>query len=396
MAGVAAQIKFGRHDKQERYFMDETGNPREHLIAWLRLIRASRSSPVRFRQLLDQTAQADGSVDMIRVLQLAQDQLRPAGEGGDDTEDQLDADLVWLEGPEHHLIHWFDPRYPVLLRQIADPPPALFVRGKPGALSATQLAVVGSRKPTAGGRRIAREFACALALNGITVTSGLAIGIDSAAHHGALDANSPTVAVLGNGLDTIYPPVNLYLADRICEHGALVSEWPPGTRPLPAYFPRRNRIISGLSTGVLVVEAALRSGSLITARLAMEQGREVFAVPGSIYSPLSRGCHALIRDGAKLTESIEHIVEELGPLHHVVTHRGQMCDDRQCENTGLDEQDKLLLDNMGHDPVSIDRLVEDTGISANETTARLLALELQNLIESLPGGCFIRKNQGIP
>lgn len=302
------------------------------------------------------------------------------------------ADLAWLEIPGHHLLTRRDPAYPPLLSRIADPPPVLYVKGNRAALGATHIAVVGSRTPSPGGRRIARELASQLGLAGLCVTSGLALGIDGAAHEGALDAGAATVAVMGHGLNTIYPAAHRGLAARICEAGALVSEFPVDYRPMPSNFPRRNRIISGLSAGTLVVEAALKSGSLITARLALEQGREVFAVPGSIRNPLARGCHALIRDGAKLTENLDDILEEILPLALAGRLPGGTTAGDGVQIQNLDEAGKLLLDHIGYEPVTIDCLIEETGMAANDISAALLNLELNDLIESRPGGSFIRKH----
>ncbi|MHB8622478.1 MAG: DNA-processing protein DprA [Sulfuricaulis sp.] len=230
----------------------------------------------------------------------------------------LKPSLDWLAEPQHHLIVWSDPDYPPLLREIPDPPAMLYVLGDRRLLARPQLAIVGSRNPTPIGRDNARAFATSLAGAGLVITSGLALGVDGAAHRGALEAGGKTIALAGTGLDRVYPPPHRDLAHDISRHGALVSEFPLATPPRPENFPRRNRLISGLSLGTLVVEAALQGGSLITARLASEQGREVFAIPGSIHSPQSRGCHALIRQGAKLVETAQDILEELGPLVSVV------------------------------------------------------------------------------
>lgn len=304
---------------------------------------------------------------------------------------RIEADLAWLKDSGARLVTWEDPLYPPLLKEIPDAPPGLFVRGDAAVLSGLQVAVVGSRNPSPSGRRIALQFAADLGRAGITVTSGLAIGIDSRAHEGALEAGAPTVAVLGCGPDTLYPRRNRKLAERITETGALVTEFPPGTPPVAANFPRRNRLISGLGAGVVVVEAALKSGSLITARLAMEQGREVFAVPGAIHNPLSRGCHALIREGAKLTEKIEDILEELGPLSMVV-HSAQPGNVTGCRGvTGLDGAAKVLLDNIGDAPITVDTLIGLTRFTVDEICAQLLQLELLGLIESLPGGAYVRR-----
>lgn len=235
----------------------------------------------------------------------------------------LKPELDWLGEPQHYLLVWPDLDYPPLLREIPDPPVMLYVMGNRRVLSRPQLAIVGSRHPTPMGGENARAFAKSLAGAGLVITSGLALGIDGAAHRGAVEAGGKTIAVVGTGLDRVYPPRHRDLAHDIIRHGALVSEFPLGTPPKPENFPARNRLISGLSLGTLVVEAALQSGSLITARLATEQGREVFAIPGSIHSPQSRGCHALIRQGAKLVETAQDILEELGPLASVAHQAAQ-------------------------------------------------------------------------
>ena len=296
----------------------------------------------------------------------------------------LQTELEWLREPGHHLITWADPGYPPLLREIPDPPLMFYVLGERALLSGPQLAVVGSRNPTPMGRENAHAFAKSLAAAGVTVTSGLALGIDGAAHRGALEAGGTTVAVAGTGLDRVYPARHRELAHEIVGHGgALVSEFPLGTPPLPENFPVRNRIISGLSLGTLVVEAALQSGSLITARLATEQGREVFAIPGSIHSPQARGCHALIRQGAKLVETAQDILEELGPLASL-TRRATP------ENADavrpLDPSMNALLEHIGHDPVTVDVLIERSGLTADAVSSMLLQMELNGLVSSCPGG----------
>ncbi len=372
--------------------MDEQ-NPIQAVIPWLILIRAKGISPRRFNELLSEFCSpsniTNAETTELKRLGLNQDTIDSIV-----TPDWklIEADLDWLTRSGNHFISMHDLSYPTLLGHITDPPLGLFVRGQVAALASTQIAIVGSRNPTPGGRRTATSFAEALGNNGITITSGLALGIDSAAHQGALNADARTIAVLGNGLDTVYPEKNRELLEKIIVKGAVVSEFPIYTKPLRGNFPRRNRIISGMATGTLIVEAALKSGSLITARFAMEQGREVFAIPGSIYNPLSRGCHELIRNGAKLTENIEHILEETGQLNTIVRQANQTSDCDGDENQGLDEYSKLLLDNIGYEPVTIDLLIEETGISTQLTVAALQNLELLNLIESLPGGSFIRKN----
>jgi DNA processing protein len=266
----------------------------------------------------------------------------------------------------------------------------LYVEGEVGTLSLPQLAVVGSRNPTALGRDTAEQFARHLAGSGFTITSGLALGIDAAGHRGALQAGGRTIAVLGCGLDAIYPRGNIELATQVAGSGALVSDLPTGTRPLKHHFPRRNRIISGLSVGTLVVEAALQSGSLITARLAAEQGREVFAIPGSVHNPLSRGCHRLIRQGAKLVETVEDIFTELGPLltHLDAATRAETTDGKRVFGPVLDKDQEILLDALGFAPAGIDSLVARTGYAADAVASMLLILELEGRVAQQHDGLY--------
>ena len=332
-------------------------------------------------------------------------------------------EIAWLAEPNHHLITLSDPRYPPLLREIADPPAVLYVIGDPDLLSATQLGIVGSRNPTPGGSETAHAFASYLTQSGLTITSGLALGVDAAAHRGALAVGGKTIAVAGTGLDRVYPARHRELAHEIAGQGALISEFSLGTPALPSNFPRRNRIISGLSLGVLVVEAALQSGSLITARLAAEQGREVFAIPGSIHNPLARGCHALIRQGAKLVETAADILEELGPIAQVTAAvqgstniagrsrhpasrdistslyvRGRTPETtpaRQTDGegniaTGLDVEAMTVLDCLGFDPTPVDSLIERSGLTPEAVSSMLLVLELQGHVVSAPGGHYTR------
>ena len=259
----------------------------------------------------------------------------------------------------------------------------LFARGDVALLQNPQLAIVGSRNPSVVGRETAQEFARTLAASGMTITSGLALGIDAASHQGALDGGGQTVAVFGTGLDRVYPAKNRALAHAIVEAGGvLLSEYPPGTEPLPGNFPRRNRIISGLSLGTLVVEAALRSGSLITARYAVEQGREVFAIPGSIHNPLARGCHQLIRQGAKLVEGARDILEELAPQLNAILAEPEPPE----PSTGPDGEHRMLLACMGDGTSSVDQLVERSGLTADAVSSMLLLLELQGYVVSTAGG----------
>ncbi len=302
--------------------------------------------------------------------------------------DLTDPEREWLGQAGNTLIALFDADYPPLLREIADPPAFLYVSGDPALLSFPQLAVVGSRNPTPVGRETARAFARTLAAAGLTITSGLALGIDGAAHEGALEAGGTTIAVAGTGLNRVYPPAHHALAHRIAEHGALVSEFPLGTPPRRENFPRRNRIIAGLSLGTLVVEAAVRSGSLITARLAGEQGREVFAIPGSIHSPLSRGCHALIRQGAKLVETADDILVELGPMAGGL--RAALDDEAASSGSGAQPEEREFLDQLGADPVDVDTVVERTGLTPEAISSMLLEMELRGLVECCADGRYQR------
>jgi DNA processing protein len=287
----------------------------------------------------------------------------------------------WLDDAAHHLIAWDDADYPRALLDIGHPPPVLFYIGRRQLLNRPTFAIVGSRHATPQGKENARQFSLALAAAGLTVASGLALGIDASAHEGALDTDASTIAVIGTGPDRVYPARNRDLARRIAERGGILSEFLPGTPPRTENFPRRNRLISGLARGVLVVEATLSSGSLITARWAGEQGREVFAIPGSIHSPFAKGCHKLIREGAKLVETAQDVLVELG-LGAPGARRTPSPIDAS--------DDPALLVAMGHDPVNVDQLVERTGEPAEAIVAALIRLELDERICALPGGCWQR------
>jgi DNA processing protein len=302
----------------------------------------------------------------------------------------ISADLAWLEQPDHYLITFQDPRYPENLRRIASPPPLLFLKGNPDILTHPQLAMVGSRNPTRAGAQTAREFASHLAGMGLCITSGLALGIDAASHEGALAAHGLTIAVAGTGLDRVYPARHRGLAARICENGALVSEFPITTPPQAENFPRRNRIISGLSLGTLVVEAARQSGSLISARYALEQGREVFAIPGSIHNPLARGCHQLIRQGAKLVESAADIVEELGPQLTALLAAPISSEASMEIAIDISAEQRQLLETIGFEPTGIDHIIQESGLTAESVSSMLLIMELNNWIASEPGGYYQR------
>jgi DNA processing protein len=301
----------------------------------------------------------------------------------------VQADLDWLERPGRHLVTLAMSTYPARLRQIPDPPPVLFVLGDPHALGVAQVAVVGSRRATPCGLETAHALAAALARCGLTVTSGLALGVDTAGHRGALAAGGRSVAVAGNGLDRVYPRRNRLLARQLAERGALVSEFPPGTPPLAGNFPRRNRIISGLCLGVVVVEAARRSGSLITARLAGEHGREVFAVPGPIQSPLAGGCHDLIRQGAKLVEGVSDVLEEL-PESTWTAPENRTDGVAARQPRDLDAAQRKVLGSVAHGATSVDSVVERSGLTADTVCSILLALELRGLIVPVPGGAYCR------
>ncbi len=302
------------------------------------------------------------------------------------------SDLASCQQHELQLLAAGEPGYPNALLDIESAPPLLYVRGQVAALSLPQLAIVGSRNPTGAGRASAREFAEHFTRTGLTITSGLALGIDSAAHEGALAADGATIAVCATGLDTVYPECNQRLADRIVVQGALVSEFPPGTPPRPGNFPQRNRLISGLSLGVLVVEAARRSGSLITARCAGEQGREVFAIPGSIHSPQSHGCHQLIRTGAKLVESAQDVLEELRiPIQNqILTSPKSAAAKPESGRVAMDKDNEILLHALGFAPASLDQLIARTGLAPGSAASMLLMLELQGEIEVAPGGRYRR------
>ena len=297
-----------------------------------------------------------------------------------------DAALAWLERPGNALVTLADPTYPRMLLEIADPPPLLYARGRVELLQRPALAVVGSRNATAQGAANAESFAKALSSSGLTIVSGLALGIDAAAHRGGLAAAGSTIAVLGTGIDVVYPRTNAALAAQIAEEGLLISEFPLGSGALASNFPRRNRLISGLAQGCLVVEAALASGSLITARSAAEQGREVLAVPGSIHSPLSKGCHALIKSGAKLVESAEDVLAELGGFRA----SGSASTIQPADVARASAEGAALLEHMGHDPVDIDALCARAGMSVEQVASELLRLELAGRVAALPGGLFQR------
>ncbi len=302
-----------------------------------------------------------------------------------ETKPDISADLKWNQEKAHHIITLLDEAYPAQLKQLADAPPILYVRGDPDYLKQPQLAMVGTRNPTATGRNTAKEFASHLSNAGITITSGLASGIDGASHEGALQGLAGSIAVVAHGLDIVYPAQHQKLAQRITEHGAVISEMPVGTQPQRGLFPRRNRLISALALGTLVVEAAHKSGSLITARYANEQNKEVFAIPGSIHNPMARGCHQLIRQGAKLVETANDILEELCIPMQQTTLYPEKSEKNIQENPkdlrqALDLDHQKLLKCLAYEPASIDELVQNSSFTAAEVASMLLIMELEGII----------------
>jgi DNA processing protein len=352
---------------------------RPDALHWLALEAVPGLGPDTAHQLLDHfpDIQSVFSASTAALKPLVGERMAAAiGQGID--ENALEAGLAWLAAADAHLITCLDPAYPPQLLALPGAPAWLYIKGDPAVLGRPMLAIVGSRNATPQGRRDAQAFARALAEAGLNIVSGLAEGIDTAAHEGGLAGNGSGVAVVGTGLDRVYPAKNRDLAHRLAGNGALVSEFPLGTPPRPGHFPRRNRLISGLALGVLVVEAAPQSGSLITARLAGEQGREVFAIPGSIHSPLAKGCHQLIKEGAKLVESAADILEEL---------RWQWA---PSEAPRTEPGDEGLLGHLGADPVNLDTLMERTGLTVDRLSAMLLALELEGRVAQVPGGFYQR------
>jgi DNA processing protein len=295
----------------------------------------------------------------------------------------VDRAMQWASSGDHFVITLADDVYPRLLLEIADPPPVLYAHGRIDLLQQPALAIVGSRNATAQGVRNAEQFALALGNAGLTIVSGLALGIDAAAHRGGLAGRGSTIAVLGTGIDVVYPTRNAELAAEIARGGLLLSEFPLGTAAIAHNFPRRNRLLSGLAQGCLVVEAAVESGSLITARSAADQGRDVFAIPGSIHSPLSKGCHALIKSGAKLVESAEDVLAELAGFR-----ASGFADAAKPLVTAAPDAGVLAV--MGHDPVDVDSLCVRAGLSAEQVASELLRLELDGRVTALPGGLYQR------
>lgn len=357
------------------------------LESWLRLSLLDGIGPQSLRKLLSAfgTPQAVLGAGARELGSLVSPAIAAAIRNGGAADSALEGVERWLADPVNHVITLADDGYPRALLEITDPPPLLYAKGRVDLLNRPAFAVVGSRNATAQGLSNAEAFAASLSHAGLTVTSGLALGIDAAAHRGGMSGPSSTIAVIGTGLDIVYPARNRALAHQIAIEGVLVSEFALGTPALASNFPRRNRLICGLSRGVLVVEAAVSSGSLITARLAAEQGREVFAIPGSIHSPLAKGCHALIKQGAKLVESAQDIMEELGFAAAAASATAQS---KQAQDSAPD--DHPLLAHIGFDPCDTDTLQQRSGLDAAAVNSALTDLELAGVIESLPGGRWQR------
>jgi DNA processing protein len=383
---------------------------RAEIEAWLILLRAPGIGASGLRSLIERHG---GAMKALRAARRGETPIADAAcrdwLRAPDTA-RIAADLEWLAAKDHQLLSFDNPDFPALLRDSAGAPAALFVVGDATALWRAQVAIVGSRSASHAGLDHARSFARALVAAGFAITSGLAEGIDGAAHAAALDAGGITLAVLGTGPDVVYPAKHQDLAARIAANGARVSEFPPSTPGRPENFPRRNRIIAGLALGTLVVEAGLRSGSLITARCASEQGRDVFAIPGSIHNPLARGCHRLIRQGAALVESAEEIVEGLAPLAQRLgahlrerlsdsaspaTDSGTLACDAEAKS-GRDPACARVLAALGHEALGIDRLAERTGLGIAALSSMLLVLELEGSVAVERGGAYIRRNPEPP
>jgi DNA processing protein len=347
------------------------------LACWLKLSHISGLGNEGLRRLLQTFGSPDAVVE-ASISSLSQ-HVKPSVVQAikQDTEQSLLAPIAtWLHDPLNHIITIADAEYPQALLNISDPPLVFYVKGRLDLLNFRSLAVVGSRNSTAQGIRNAEAFSKSASESGLCVVSGMAHGIDAAAHRGGLQGPGSSIAVIGTGLDKVYPAANRELAHQLAQHGTIISEFPLGTPPLASNFPRRNRIISGLSEGCLVVEASLQSGSLITARMALEQGREVFAIPGSIHSPQSKGCHSLIKQGAKLVDCAQDILEELGLDAGIA--RSMVADDHP------------LFTHLGYDSVDIETLALRSGLTISELSSILLQLELDGAIATLPGGLYQR------
>ena len=368
----------------------DTPQKQSSLKYWLYLRHTPGVGNTTFRTLLDAFGSAEAVFNASRAQLSAIDiQVSARAELisaiSNAQKPDISADLNWALADGHHIITLSDDRYPLQLKELPDAPPLLYVRGDPDYLRQPQLAMVGTRNPTAAGRNTAKEFACHLSNAGITIVSGLASGIDGASHEGALQGLAGTIAVVAHGLDIVYPASHQQLAQKITEHGAVISEMPIGMQPQRGFFPRRNRLISALALGTLVVEAAKKSGSLITARCALEQNKEVFAIPGSIHNPMTRGCHQLIRQGAKLVETANDILEELCFSSPQTITYPQKPENNTQENLkdphqALDPDHQKLLKCLAYEPSTIDELVMSSHFNAAEVASMLLILELEGIV----------------
>jgi len=373
----------------------ENNSSEQTLSEWILLVKAPGLGPVRIRKLLEKfitpakiLSASHKELHACKIPQAAIRWLKQA------RAKDIKHELAWLAHENHHAITISADNYPPLLAELHDAPPLLFVKGNVALITSPQLAIVGSRHPSTNGKEHAFQFAQYLSTSGLLITSGLAQGVDAYSHQGALSKGS-TIAVCATGLDRVYPANHHKLAHQISKNGALVSEFLPGTEARKESFPRRNRLISGLSLGTLVVEASLRSGSLITAQCAVEQGREVFAIPGSIHNPLSKGCHQLIKQGAKLVETAADVIEELqshlqAAIHGLNSNTDKPMSRARSAINNLTPEYQRLLENIGYSAISIDELVSKTGFKAAEISSMLLILELDGQIKPAGSGLYLR------
>ncbi len=366
------------------------------LEAWLLLVKTPQLGPVGIRHLLEQLGNPEqiitASTSTLRELKVPNASMLWLKKA---RVSNIKYELDWCKQEHHHVVSIFDDAYPLLLRELNDAPTLLFVKGNIDLLSLPQLAIVGSRNPTNIGKQVAFEFSRYLSQCGLVISSGLAQGIDGQSHKGAL-SNGKTIAVCATGLDRVYPAKHHQLAQQIAQQGALVSEFLPGTELHKAFFPRRNRLISGLSIGTLVVEASVRSGSLITAQYALEQGREVFAIPGSIHNPMAKGCHKLIKQGAKLVEKADDILEELQSHLQNLKHALNFSQDtkisliQKTDVSKLDNDYQDLLEVISYNPISIDELIGNSSFKADQISSMLLILELEGFVSNAGSGRYTR------
>ena len=366
------------------------------LEAWLLLVKTPQLGPVGIRHLLEQLGNPEqiitASTSTLRELKVPNASMLWLKKA---RVSNIKYELDWCKQEHHHVVRIFDDAYPLLLRELNDAPTLLFVKGNIDLLSLPQLAIVGSRNPTNIGKQVAFEFSRYLSQCGLVISSGLAQGIDGQSHKGAL-SNGKTIAVCATGLDRVYPAKHHQLAQQIAQQGALVSEFLPGTELHKAFFPRRNRLISGLSIGTLVVEASVRSGSLITAQYALEQGREVFAIPGSIHNPMAKGCHKLIKQGAKLVEKADDILEELQSHLQNLKHALNFSQDtkisliQKTDVSKLDNDYQDLLEVISYNPISIDELIGNSSFKADQISSMLLILELEGFVSNAGSGRYTR------